>query len=370
MGHFLTARFTKMKVEEFGIGIPPRAKQLFSDKKWTTYTLNWLPIGWFVRIKGEDSSSLEASENDSFSAKKWWARSLVLIAWVAMNFLLAWVIFSWLLWHGSSPLAVNFLLPSNYGSYFLPSIDESFDSGYLKHEGIELEPIPWGPAEKYGIKKGDILLKVDNQEVKSIEALMESIKKNTPMEFTLLKQDDQSTSKIGVVPLDGRIQAYLRYANLKISKEYVTPFSFGASITKWFQETFLLSLITLDFLGKTLHDLISPENPEDRELAKEMLAWPIGMWAGMVELVQVGFTMSTLLLMIAFLSVNLWVLNILPFPALDGGRLFSTTLVTCISFFTQKKQTLQKIEQTFHALWMLLLIALSLLIAFHDILKL
>lgn len=370
MGHFLTARFTKMKVEEFGIGIPPRAKKIFSDKKWTDYTLNWLPIGWFVRIKGEDSSSREASENDAFSAKKWWARSLVLIAWVAMNFLLAWVIFSWLLWHGSSPLAVNFLLPSNYGSYFLPSIDESFDSGYLKHEGIELEPIPWGPAEKYGIKKGDILLKVDNQEVKSIEDLMESIKKNTPMEFTLLKQDDQSTTKIGVVPLDGRIQAYLRYANLKISKEYATPFSFGASITKWFQETFLLSLITLDFLGKTLHDLISPEKPEDRELAKEMLAWPIGMWAGMIELVQVGFTMSTLLLMIAFLSVNLWVLNILPFPALDGGRLFSTTLVTCISFFTQKKQTLQKIEQTFHALWMLLLIALSLLIAFHDILKL
>jgi regulator of sigma E protease len=370
MGHFLTARLTKMKVEEFGIGIPPRAKKLFSDKKWTDYTLNWLPIGWFVRIKGEDSSSLESSDSDSFSAKKWWARSLVLIAWVAMNFILAWFIFTGLFWHGSSPLAVNFLLPSNYGSYFLPSIEESFDSGFLKHEGIELEPLFWGPAEKNGIVKGDILQKVNNTEVKSIEELMWRIKENLPMEFTILKHTDGSVTQVSIVPIDGRIQAFLRYSDLKISKDIQHSTSFPDAIKKWLRETIILSLITFDFLGKVLHDLIQPDTPEDRELAKEMLAWPIGMWAGMVELVQVGFTMNTLLLMIAFLSINLWVLNILPFPALDGGRLFSTTLVTIISFFTKRKQSLQKIEQTFHALWMLLLIFLSLLIAFHDILKL
>lgn len=369
MGHFLTARFTKMKVEEFGIGIPPRAKKLFSDKKWTDYTLNWLPIGWFVRIKGEDSSSIEAGENDSFSAKKWWARSLVLIAWVAMNFLLGWIIFTFLFFQGTSPLAVNYLLDKGYNSYFLPSVQESLESWYIIHDWILLNPMSWSTGEKQWIKAWDILVKIDGKKVLNIDEVIEKIKTNSFQEFTI-KRSDWEEVIIWITPNNWKINTYLNYLNHRESSDFSVQYWLLESMNHGFSEMLIISRITLDFLGKTLHDLISPEKPEDRELAKEMLAWPIGMWAGMVELVQVGFTMSTLLLMIAFLSVNLWVLNILPFPALDGGRLFSTTLVTCISFFTQKKQTLQKFEQTFHALWMLLLIALSLLIAFHDILKL
>ncbi len=61
-GHFITARLTGMKVEEFGIGIPPQARKLYTDKKGTEYTLNWLPIGGFVRILGEDPRSLESNK--------------------------------------------------------------------------------------------------------------------------------------------------------------------------------------------------------------------------------------------------------------------------------------------------------------------
>ena len=62
-GHFITARLTGMKVEEFGIGLPPRARQLYTDKKGTAYTLNWLPIGGFVRILGEDPNSSDSKHH-------------------------------------------------------------------------------------------------------------------------------------------------------------------------------------------------------------------------------------------------------------------------------------------------------------------
>ncbi len=370
MGHFLTARFTKMKVEEFWIGIPPRAKSLFIDKFGTNFTLNWLPIWGFVKIKWEDSSSDEARDSDSFSAKKWWARALVLVAGVTMNFILAWAIFSILLWNGTSPLAVNYLIPKSYNSYFLPSLEESMKSGYVKHDGIFLEPLSEWVAEKSGIAKGDILKKIDGIDVLSIDQVIEKIKLNTPMEFTLVKASDNSQYKVGIIPKNGKIQSYLRYSSFIVSKDYKLSFTFSQALAKWLSETAILSRVTLDFLSKTLHDLIRPNTPEDREIAKEMIAWPIGMGAGMVEMVQIWVSLSTILLMIALLSINLWVLNILPFPALDGGRLVSTTLIACFWIFMKNKQKLHIFEQSIHAIWMILLIWLSLLVAFHDILKL
>lgn len=359
-----------MKVEEFWIGIPPRAKTLFQDKKWTIFTLNWLPIGGFVRIKWEDTQSAEASDSDAFAAKKWWARALVLIAWVTMNFLLAWVIFTGLFWQWFGPLAVNFLLEKNYNSYFLPSFQESLDSGFLYHEGILIDPLAWGVAWKQGIAKGDILESVDREPVTSIEALIKKIQTNTPMEFTLIRASDKKSYTIPIAPQDGKIQAYLRYANLDIKKDMSQSFWFFTSVKKWLDETIILSRVTLDFLGKILSDLIAPKAPEDREIAKEMVAWPIGMWAGMIELIKIGVDIDTLLIMIAMLSINLWVINILPFPALDGGRLVSTTILSIASLFTTKKKHLQKFEQVFHSIWMLFLIVLSIFIAIFDILKL
>ncbi|GAB0174525.1 MAG: RIP metalloprotease RseP [Candidatus Altimarinota bacterium] len=370
MGHFLAARSTKMRVEEFGIGIPPRAKKIYTDKKGTTYTLNWLPIGGFVRIHGEDGSSEEANDTDSFSRKKWWARVFVLIAGVTMNFFLAWFIFTLLLWKGSSPLAANYLISKNYGSYFLPSIEESIQSGYIKHQGIILDPISGGPADGAGIEKGDILRKIDNTPVYTIDQVMKNIESGNSMSFTLLRSSTQTEYQVEITPMNKKIKSYLRYDNIKINTQYQENFAFSTSLKKGLTETITLSRVTFDFLGKTLHDLIRPNKPEDREIAKEMISGPIGMGAGMVELVKIGVSFETVFLMMAFLSLNLGVLNILPFPALDGGRIVSTTIISCIGWFTQRKALLKKVEQSIHALGMILLIVLSLLIAFHDIFKL
>ena len=96
LGHFIAARRAGVKVEEFGLGIPPRAMKLGTDSKGTLYTLNWLPIGGFVKLKGEDI--IHATDPTSFASKGYWARTMILLGGVTMNFLLAWVILVGLFW--------------------------------------------------------------------------------------------------------------------------------------------------------------------------------------------------------------------------------------------------------------------------------
>src|SRR5258706_8305137 len=93
LGHFLVAKFFKMRVEEFGIGLPPRAKTLFT-KRGTIFSLNWLPLGGFVKLFGEDMDDpAQASSPEAFFNKPIWQRAGVLTAGVVMNFLLGVLVF-------------------------------------------------------------------------------------------------------------------------------------------------------------------------------------------------------------------------------------------------------------------------------------
>ena len=106
LGHFAVAKFFGIRVDEFGMGFPPRAVKLFS-RNGTDYTINWVPFGGFVKIHGEDS--LEANDPDfhrSLVSKKWWQQILVLVAGVMMNVILAWVLFSATLMIGA-PVAAS-----------------------------------------------------------------------------------------------------------------------------------------------------------------------------------------------------------------------------------------------------------------------
>ncbi len=367
MGHFLTARFTGMKVEEFGIGIPPKAKSLGKDKKWTEYTLNWLPIWGFVRIKWEDPSLPEARAKDAFSAKRWWARVLVLVAGVTMNFILASVIFFAFFMSGATPIWPNLILEKSYGSYFLPSFDEAMQSGYLKHEGIILSPLTWSLAEKSGIMKWDIVTKVDGKIISDIETLRSKIAAGKSMTLSLSRSG--ATREITITPEGGKIGTYITYKNLDIDKTYHGSFSLGGSLTRAFTETYALSRMTLDVLGSTLRKLVSPRNTEERKEATEMFSWPIGIGSTFVDVVHVGVTWKILFSIIALLSINLWVLNLLPFPALDGGRIVSTSVMAFASLFTKRNALLIKLEGYVHGFGMIFLLVISLIIALMDVWK-
>lgn len=368
MGHFLTARATKMQVEEFGIGIPPHAKTLGHDKKWTKYTLNWLPIGWFVRIKWEDPLSEEAHEKDAFSSKKWWARSLVLVAWVTMNFLLAIVIFFGFFIIGTWPLGPNLIIDKDYGSYMLPSFDASIKSGYLTHSGLTLTPLSGSIAMTAGILPGDNLISIDARPVDDIDTLKDILSDNVSHIFIV--SGTWGERQVTLTPVDQKVWVRLDYKNLDINQSYHRNFTISEAIGQSLSETYALSHMTFDVLVSTLRKLISPATPTERKEATEMLSGPIGIGSTFTEVVAVGVTWKILFSIIALLSINLWVLNILPFPALDGGRLLSTTARSIIGLFYHKTRTLDKIEYFIHAFGMVLLLAVSLVIALLDIYKL
>lgn len=368
MGHFLTARYTKMKVEEFGIGIPPKAKSLGRDKRWTEYTLNWLPIWGFVRIKWEDPGSEEAEDKDSFSSKKWWARSLVLIAWVTMNFILAIVILFWFFITGTSPISPNILLENDHGSYFLPSFENGIKNGYIEHKGITLSPLSWSVASNAGILSGDILESVNGQKITDMDILRETISKWGTL--TLVVSGTGGTRSLPITPDNGKIGTYLGYKDLKLNPEYWVKRNFSSSITWAFYETYALSRITLDVLGMTVRKLVSPATPTERKEATEMLSGPIGIGSGFVDIIEFGVTWKIVFSIVALLSINLGILNILPFPALDGGRLVSTTIRSIIGLFYHKTKVLNQIEYFIHAFGMVLLLFVSLLVAILDVFKL
>lgn len=368
MWHFLTARFTGMKVLEFGIGIPPKAKTLGLDKKGTEYTLNWLPIGGFVRINWEDPGSEEAKDRDAFSSKKWWARSLVLVAWVTMNFLLAFFVFFGLLFSGSHPLGPNSFTQKDYHSYFLPSLQDSLDSGYVSQSGITISAVTWSVAMAAWIGNEEYIKSANGVMIHTLDDLGKIVQDATKVSLILSNSGIERT--VTVTPKDGKIGVMVWYGNLKIEKQYAKKFSFLESLHQAGWETYTLSRLTFDLIVTTFKNILFPSTPTARKEASEMLSGPIGMTAWFTQIIESGITWNIFFLIIAMLSLNLWVLNILPFPALDGGRLFSTTIMAFISLFTKKNKLLITIERSVHSFGMIFLIIVSIIIACMDIIKL
>ena len=139
LGHFVTARMANVRVLEFGIGFPPRAKVLRA-KGETLYTLNWLPIGGFVKLAGEDGN--DADDPRSFAAQRWITKMVILAAGVAMNVLLAFVIFAGIAWLASPLMGIRF------------------------HEVV-----PGSPAETAGLQPGEAIVAVDGERYQFIAGL-------------------------------------------------------------------------------------------------------------------------------------------------------------------------------------------------------
>ena len=366
-GHFFTARKTGMKVEEFGIGIPPKVGTLFRDKTGTEYTFNLFPMGGFVKIFWEDPTDANAKKSGAFMSKPWWARALVLVAWVAMNFLLAWGLFSLLFVVHAKPISLYPLSDGPTHSYFLPSFDEALTNGTLSFSGIEFEPLTWSIAELSWIKKGDVLVSLNGKEFSTPKAVIDEIRGSQKLDLMLLRAGKKLN--LTVIPKDGKIGAYLNYHNLQIVEpKGASERNFSDALVLWARETYSTSVLTLKAFSTLLHGILFPKNPEEHESAKEMLSGPIGIGATFVDIVKIGAGWKILVFIIAILSVNLWVLNILPFPALDGGRIVTTTLYSLVvRFFGKSEQIFLTAEKYFHAIWFLLLLMLMLYVAGLDI---
>lgn len=436
--HFKAARIFWVKVYEFGLWLPPKAKTIFKDKKWTIYTLNWLPLWGFVRLKWErfntflifdenkkriPSSKLReilksnkkifnkklieiTSEQKEIILKEFdknfekdsliWLhplkQSIIILAWVFMNFLLAFIIFSILFFTWIKPLWINNKIPTNTKTLLIPTLDQALDLWFLKqNEWILLYPLEKSIAEKSGIQEWDILYEVYKacinteilwcknwqslyllEKINSPENLINLFEKHKNKELALYLNKNLETNawwKFIGVKLDENWKIWTYVApNYVIDTDFKYNFWFFESIKYWATETYNQWTLTIQSLKYLFANIIKPETPQKRTEAINELSWPIWIVGFITKSISYGF--SFILLLWAIISINLWVFNLLPIPALDWWRFVILFINSIIEKIFWKKIIWEFFETILHLIFFLALISASFFIAYNDILKL
>jgi regulator of sigma E protease len=369
-GHFLLARLFGMKVEEFGIGIPPLAKILGKDRKGTTYTLNWLPIGGFVRIRGEDALAEDAARPGSFASKPYFARALVLLAGVTFNFLLAFFVFFGLFWHGVAPLAINTKFETRSDPLLVPSFEHAMRTGLIEASGAELSSATGSVAERAGIGKADTVIAADGKPVASPDQFIAAVKAASaagkPLELDLSRSG--ATVHVSVIPENGRIGALVEYAEVTVHTDFRYRYGALDAARIAARETYDETVFTFELLGQIGRKLLFPVTEEERQEAAAGVGGPIAVGGLFVKLERAKVGLSVLFTVAALLSINLGAFNLLPLPALDGGRLFLMTIVEPFRKWG-KISTVRRIESHIHTVGFAVFILLALVVAYYDIQK-
>lgn len=300
LGHFLVARWAKIRVDEFGIGFPPRAKKLFTWKG-TPFTLNWLPFGGFVKIFGENPEEQDGdSAKDSFQSKNRAIQAAVLSAGVFFNFLFAWLLIS-----------VGFVagIPS-------PATDR-FAVENL--QTMVTEVLEGSPADQADIRAGDIILSLErgnemvpgDNETLSAEAASAFIAaSNEPIIFEISRGENILEKTIAPTAgiLEDRPAVGVSMDLVGIAKLPLHQAVWQGLITTW-ELTVATAFSLADFVTEAVRGKADLSG----------VAGPVGI-AGMVgDVRELGFV--HLMTFAALISINLAIINLVPFPALDGGRL-------------------------------------------------
>lgn len=275
-GHFFVAKYFGLKVEEFGFGFPPR---LFAKRYGETeYSVNWLPFGGFVKIFGEDREEVAHDSARSFASQNFFVRMAVLVAGVAMNFALGWVLISIIYMVGTASAVVVSEVQAN------------------------------SPAAAAGIMQGDII-----RSFSTVAGFINYVNAHKGQEITVLvmrnkqSKEIRATPRVNTKPGEGALGVGLVEAGTPrrgFFRSIVGGFSTALSLM-WFVVLSFYSLIKSFFVGVNGFGSV---------------VGPVGIFGMAQQMGQLGLIYVVQL--IALISLNLAVMNVLPFPALDGGRLF------------------------------------------------
>ena len=329
-GHFIVAKKSGLTVEEFGFGFPPR---IFSFKvNETVYSINLLPLGGFVKILGEDGG--ETNSPKSFSSKSAGIRSLITAAGVMMNFAL-----------GALLLIIGFYIG-------LPQVVNEENKAIAKNVQIQIIAISNNsPAEKANLKLGDSI-----EGFGEISIFQDFINQNKEKEISLKIKRGEDYLDIKAVP---RANPPEREGALGIAlaKTGLISYPWYQSVWLGIKSSFIITWeIVKGFFGLIKNLITVGKIPQE-------IAGPVGIAILAGQATALGFVY--LLQLVALISLNLAVLNLIPFPALDGGRL----LFLGIEKIKGSKVN-PKIENVIHSVGIVLLLALVVLITYRDILKL
>lgn len=325
LGHFLAARFFGIRVEEFGIGFPPRAVKLF-ERQGTTYSLNWIPLGGFVRPAGEDDPSVP----DGLAAAPKKARFVTLVAGAGANFLLAFFVFWIAFMIGPSAVAVENVQPDS-------------------------------PAMEAGLQSGDLILEVNGDLVESSGILVAAVTEHAGESIDLLVQRGDELLTVSVVPrLPGEFDA-LTEGPIGISLGYGSsgrlargPVEAVSSSVRSIGEIIYLTVRA---------PIMLLEGDITAEQARPVGPVGISQIAGQTA----QYTAATgdwfqLLRITAFISVALGFTNLLPIPALDGGRILFVLIEA-----VRGRRIEPEREGMVHLVGMLFLLGLMFLLIIQDI---
>jgi len=349
-GHFLAAKKAGIKVEEFGFGYPPRiwAKKIGE----TEYSINTVPFGGFVRLYGDPAEGEVKKTRDfkrSFLGKSKKARTGVILAGVVANFLLGIFVFSVV--------------------YSLTGIPKKTEN--IKIVGIA----PSSPAEKGGLKEGDIVLAVDDKKITNLAEFTKLISEKKGKEIKLLvgrKADNPCQEKVlgggGFSCQDGNLLFWLVprenppegegplgvvVSDMEIVKYPFWQMPFLGAV-EGVKEAFGWGWMIVVSLKKMVGDLVF------RGVVPKDVAGPVGIFQATGMVAKTGIL--NILQFLGILSVNLAVLNVLPLPALDGGRL--VFVVYEIIFRRRPKPSL---ERWINTIGMAILIILLILVTINDV---
>jgi len=334
-GHFYTAIKLGIGVEEFGFGFPPR---MFGIKrKGILYSINWIPLGGFVKIKGEDGDN---SEDDSFAKQAVWKRALVLFAGVFMNWVLALVL-----------LTVGYFVG-------LPAVLEGDvpAGAIVSNEKVQImEVYPESSADKAGLKVGDIVLTVNENNFDDNIVLQKYLKDNKDTEFSFNLKRGKEEKNILVTAEEIPDLEDEKLLGVGLVKSGIVSYPwYRAPIESFKTVVSITQLIFMAFFG-LIANLIRGSGSAD-------VSGPIGVAVFAGRALDMGWIY--LLQFTALISVNLAVINILPFPALDGGRVLFLIIEKI-----RRKPNNQKVEAIIHNVGFSLLMLLIVLITYKDIVR-
>jgi regulator of sigma E protease len=369
-GHFIMARRNGVDVEEFGIGFPPKLATVYRDKKGTEYTLNLLPLGGFVRLKGEHDAD---RAKGSFGAASFWAKTKIILAGVTMNLVTAWLVFTLLSLVGIPKLP----LPSGEEQFTVAS-DTRVVSNDVYVGWVE----PGGPADKAGVKPGDRIdlfgpvmhpstsepvnctgdCLADLARAEDLRSVTESqLRKGaSTLKMTVLR--DGALTDIVITP-----RSLEEVASSQLNDEPkgylgVLPYNFTVQRSTWSAPIVGAGLVaqysklTYQALGKTIASLFQGKGSE----ASANVSGPIGIFVVLQQGASLG--LSYILLIIGLLSLTLAIMNTLPIPALDGGKLFVMAL-----FRILRKPLTARREELIHGSGFALLMVLFVVLTVVDI---
>lgn len=315
-GHFITAKLCGVTVHEFAIGMGPAIFK--KEHKGTIYSLRLIPIGGYCAMEGEDK---ESDDEGSFSKKKPWQRLIILVSGAFMNLLLGFILMC----------CIMFSPNSNYVN--VPEISKVMEAS---------------GAEEVGLQPGDEIVKINGARVETFTEVQFELSryKGGSVDVEYLRNGE--THNVSVVPKQDKDGRYIIGFEAKIEK-----LDFGGRLYHaWHYSLFYGKAILV-----SLFDLVTGN------VGMEAMSGPVGIVSEIGKSAQMGW--ESLFGLAALITINLGLFNLLPLPALDGGRV----LFVLVEIITRKKIPADK-EGLIHFIGFVLLIGLMLFATWQDIVRL